>query len=552
MALNYQQEELKEKLLSFLKSNEKGYFGIYGAGGVGKTFTLCETIDGYKGSVLFLGATNKVTGVLKDGLLKSGYKGNPIIKTIDSYFKFKMKKDFEDKTTIHYKEPSFKEIPDLIVIDEISLMSKKKFEIVDSLKDKCKFILLGDHLQLPPIEADINDNYRNEEGFLVSKIFLNIKKENTYTLTIQQRQKKGTDLSKLIAGFRENMEKFIDPILMAEKKNNDIDILYYKINSLELKKTIKETDSVAICYKNQSVLSYNWLIGSTKTMDKGYKLNQINVGDKVMFDQFYKSKDNNGLTIKFYTADIVEIVYISDIVTEIFEIDNPRVKQDSKIINYRIIQVKDSNGVIKQIRHIQGGLSVGSKLPSVIANQRKTGLNNIKKLSEINDSESKKRVKEIKLYLTDLNTGYSNFKNTFAHLKRAYAITCHKAQGSSYNSIIIPVYDFAMINYKDANQLLYVALSRAKERIIFVNKDSKILDDSKRYIFSEFEKIAIASSQDYNCNICKIELQERDYDIDHKTPLANGGRNSLSNLQAICKKCHKRKTAKEIYFKNKK
>jgi hypothetical protein len=37
------------------------------------------------------------------------------------------------------------------------------------------------------------------------------------------------------------------------------------------------------------------------------------------------------------------------------------------------------------------------------------------------------------------------------------------------------------------------------------------------------------------------------FDIDHKKPLANGGTNSLSNLQALCKNCHQEKTKTEKY-----
>ena len=78
--LNSEQLELSNLLNDFLESNKNGYFGVYGAGGTGKTFTICQTIKNYKGKVIFLGATNKVTTVLKNGLENSGYK-NPIIKT---------------------------------------------------------------------------------------------------------------------------------------------------------------------------------------------------------------------------------------------------------------------------------------------------------------------------------------------------------------------------------------------------------------------------------------------------------------------------------------
>ena len=94
---------------------------------------------------------------------------------------------------------------------------------------------------------------------------------------------------------------------------------------------------------------------------------------------------------------------------------------------------------------------------------------------------------------------------------------------------------------------MYVALSRAKSKIIFLDKSDNFKDNSNRYSFSEFEKNAICSAKDYKCCECRTNLLDRGFDIDHKLPLANGGKNTIENLQALCKKCHKNKTAKEIY-----
>lgn len=529
--LNTEQKELKERLLSFLNNSEMGYYGVYGAGGTGKTFTICETINSYKKKVLFLGATNKVTNVLKESLKKSNYKKQAVIKTIDSFLKFKIEKDHLNQNTISYKFPSPSEIPDLIIIDEISLISFSKFQLIERLKDKCKLILLGDYLQLPPIEEERQNIIRNIDGFQVSKIFTEIPEQNTFTLTIQNRQKTDSELGKMINNFRNFMQVNINPISLASKKNNGIDILYYDIHDKELKETIKNNNCVAVCFKNLSVLNFNWLIGSTKSMKKDYRLNEINVGDSLMFDQFYIHKET-----KYYTSNIVEIKSIEKNCTETFEIKSGMVKT----IIFNKLTIIDSDGEEATIRYIHGGLygQNGGGLTSSVYGQRKTYNEHINKGKNINEN---------KKYLTDLNTRFADYQNSFAKLKRPYAITCHKAQGSTYNNVIIPVYDYFMINYKDANQLLYVALSRAKERVIFVNKKEQFDETTKRKLFSEFEKQSIASANDYKCNICRTDLVEREFQIDHKIPIANGGKNVIENLQPLCKNCHKRKTANEKY-----
>ena len=531
MALNIEQQELKKRIENFLKEDGNGYFGIYGAGGTGKSYTICHSINNYNGKVLFLGATNKVVTVLKNSLENSGFK-NPKVRTIDSYLKFRIEKDHENNSTITYTFPSKKYIPDLIVIDEVSMITNQKFQLIERLKKYCKIILIGDFLQLPPIEEDKNNVIRNKDGFLVSKIFTSVKEENSFTLTIQNRQKDGTDLSKMISSFRENMHLKINPILLAEKKNNNSDILYYDINDKNLKEIIKNNNCVAVCFKNLSVLNFNWLIGSTKSMRKDYRLNEINIGDNLMFDQFYKDKKE----ISYYTSNIIEVLSIEKNCTEIFKIKDGM----EKIITFNEITILDSDAFENVIRYIHGGLygQNGGGLSQSVYGQRKTYQEHIKK--------DKNKIENIK-YLTDLNTRFADYQNSFAKLKRPYAITTHKAQGSTYDSVIIPVYDFFMLNYKDANQLLYVAISRAKEKIIFVNKKEQFDQTSKRRMFSEFEKQSIASNYDYKCENCRKNLVERDFDIDHKIPIANGGKNSIDNLQPLCRSCHKIKSSKEKY-----
>ena len=537
MALNQEQQECKEKILQFLNTKENDYFAIYGAGGTGKTYTLSNTIEDFKGKVLFLGATNKVVSVLKNALENSGVT-SPRVRTIDSFLKFKIEKDEFNNSTISYTFPSIKDIPELLVIDEVSMITNQKFQLIQRLKNHCKIILIGDFLQLPPIEDDKNALTRNEDGFLVSKIFTAVKKENSYTLTIQNRQKDGTELSALVKGFRDNMHLKIDPIKLAEKKNNGKDILYYNTNDKELKEVIKQNNCVAVCFKNLSVLNFNWLIGSTKSMRKDYRLNEINVGDSLMFDQFY-FHEKKSKKVSYYTSNIVEVLEIEKGITETFEIKS----SITKTITYSKLTILDQDGEINEIRYIQGGLYGinGGGLSSSVYGQRKTYQEHIKQ---------GKNVDENKKYLTGLNTRFANYQNSFAKLKRPYAITAHKAQGSTYNTVIIPVYDYYTINYKDANQLLYVALSRAKEKIIFVNKKEQFDETSKRKLFTEFEKQSIASSFDYKCVTCKADLVDREFEIDHKIPIASGGKNSVENLQSLCKSCHTKKSNFEKFNKS--
>ncbi len=49
----------------------------------------------------------------------------------------------------------------------------------------------------------------------------------------------------------------------------------------------------------------------------------------------------------------------------------------------------------------------------------------------------------------------------------------------------------------------------------------------------------------YQCQSCnKTDLTTKTLQVDHIIPLAQGGANDLSNLQTLCEKCNREKSAK--------
>lgn len=55
----------------------------------------------------------------------------------------------------------------------------------------------------------------------------------------------------------------------------------------------------------------------------------------------------------------------------------------------------------------------------------------------------------------------------------------------------------------------------------------------------------VASQQKWKCNKCKLSLPYP-FDLDHIIPLNAGGSDEVSNLQALCAKCHREKTGSEM------
>lgn len=505
MSLNSEQLDLKKKLIQFIESNQKGFFGVLGSGGTGKTYTVCNSID--IDDAIFLGATNKVCSNLKEGFRKAGTIAK--VKTIDSFFGFRMRKDENNKTIITHRMP--KHVPSIIIIDEISLINQSTYNLLMQLKDERKFILIGDNMQIPPIEDEI-DKVRDENGFQVSKIFLEL--DYKVTLTKQMRQKEGSNLYDYIQKVRNNMNINFNILNSVKSFENGNDILLMDINDKRLDDIIKYESPIAVCYKNITTMSFNYRIGKT-LIGKDYKINDLNVGDFVFFKSFYNDGKN-----RFYTSEIVEIIGIErDIEKEIEVYKNEIAK-----VTYHVAHVLDERGFPVNIK-----IAKSYKETSRPVYYRKNKV--IKKLKN-------------KREIANLHTFYQDYLVSFAKLSKPFSITSHKAQGSTYDTVIVPIYDFASKFHRDRNQLFYVAISRAKKKLIFVTAPSHFKNNSDRYNFYEIERCAIASSQDWKCKTCEIDINDREYDIDHINELHKKGKNVVSNLRAICKPCHQKRHKK--------
>jgi len=81
----------------------------------------------------------------------------------------------------------------------------------------------------------------------------------------------------------------------------------------------------------------------------------------------------------------------------------------------------------------------------------------------------------------------------------------------------------------------------------FCNGERKIISSGKngtKRSVSETKKKYIAANQDWKCGNCKSQL-DHTFEIDHKIRLEYGGTNEVTNLIALCRNCHGKKTANE-------
>jgi len=77
--------------------------------------------------------------------------------------------------------------------------------------------------------------------------------------------------------------------------------------------------------------------------------------------------------------------------------------------------------------------------------------------------------------------------------------------------------------------------------------ERRILDSGKntnKRSVSETKKKYVASQQQWKCGNCNNQLNAW-FEVDHKIRLEHGGSNEVTNLVALCRECHGRKTSME-------
>jgi hypothetical protein len=503
--MNYEQLALKRRLEICINRNDTGFFGVFGPGGTGKTHTVTR-ISGVE-NFLFLAPTNKAAKIVSENLYKIGIDKKCI--TIDRYLGYKKEKDEFDQDLIKYTDFEKLHIPKVIVIDEVSMMNDDHVSIFIKISKKAFIILIGDKMQIPPVRDNDKKTY-DKQGFECSKIFTEI--EDSFDLTVQNRQNTKSNLYRMINYFRSIMHQKINFQEFISKYINQNDILMLDFNAKEFNEYVKKEKPIAVCYKNMTSYFFCYKIIKSITGKSNFK--EITIGSVYYFTKSCITQEKT-----FYTSETVRIISI-DLVEK--EIQMPVFAHKWKY-NYSelTVQCLETLGIYKIY------LS-NPKATSAIYSYKKNKINSYPLTSQ----EKAK-----------INTWYQKYLNSFAKLSLTVSLTAHKSQGSTFEKVMIPIYDFADYrdNYKSFNQLFYTAISRAKGNIIFVNGKSNFNENSKRPIqWTEEEKKFILELNDYQCNECKkLFKTDRDFEIHHIVSLEKGGNNNPKNLTPVCKECHK-------------
>jgi hypothetical protein len=469
-ALNEDQKNAFNELKNYIcdKNNDDIYV-LKGWAGTGKTFCVSLLVkyvleviypDKNFHKIAVTGPTNKSVRVIKKS---TGIK-NPRV-TFQTIHKLlgltevitnDGKQEFINKGDFRAGIESTR----LLIIDEVSMLSDDLFHNIIKYRDKTKIICMGDPAQIPPVGRPDCIPFRDDllESYGIK----------TLELKTIMRQKQDNPIINASVLIREDLEKsgnHVDPITILNEKGDGIEFL-----NLNLKETKIDFTNILSSYFNSEKFKLDpeyakiiaWRNKTVGTMNSlarkiiygtSAETSKLLLGEKLIAN----NPIMDGTDILFNTNDefIVENFEIKTekIKTENAQIGRNEIQSENIILKYYETRVSYLNEDDKRIIYYIDILHEDSE-------EDFYRISNILKRVAI---EKKGREKTwIKYY---------NFLRKFADVNYAYAITAHKAQGSTYNTTFVLEDDIEVnIDVVERNRIKYTAYTRPSNKLYVLKR----------------------------------------------------------------------------------
>jgi exodeoxyribonuclease-5 len=466
--LNKDQKAAFDELKKFILSkDDDSVYVLKGWAGTGKTYCVSILVryileiihpehNWYK--IAVTGPTNKSVRVIKktSGIRNTRVLFQTIHKLLGLTERITMdgKQEFVNQGDHKPQISSVK----LLIIDEVSMLNDDLFEEVIKYRGKIKIVCMGDPAQIPPVGRPDCIPFREElaEEYDVK----------TLELKTIMRQKEGNAIIDSSVAIRSDLGRAknpVEPITTLNKNGEGIEFL--NLNEVEVRKGFSELlaryfrtpefqndseYSKIIAWRNKTVATMNDLIRKVIYGDQALEA-KILLGEKLIANN--PIIEDNTVIINTNEEFTVESFDISEVNLRFIVSDHPDAEPYSislKFYNTLVTYLDDEDDVIKrriQILHEDSEMEFNK-------------LANILKQRAIN-----KKGKD-KSWLI-----YYNFLRRFADVSYAYSITCHKSQGSTYNTTFVLEDDIDMnIDVVEKNRIKYTAYTRASKKVYVLKR----------------------------------------------------------------------------------
>lgn len=426
---------------------------IIGSAGTGKTTVMkavLENILPHRKRVTITAPTHKALSVIKDKV-PYGYSEKVYFKTLASFLCMASMMDMETeetKFTFTPKTESAFDYCDILVVDEASMIPKvqyKKLHELAKLYSKI-MIFVGDSKQLPPVGEKIS----------VATEPLYDSNSTTYRLTEIVRQGAG------------------NPII--ELSNNIPEVAKFQNNITE--------DRLGYFYtRDRDAVIQNLAKGHGSEMIKylGWKNNVVDEMNAAVREYVYGPNPD-----RFYEGETI-----------IINGNGANVKNNQEVEIERIDKEKQTFSVMTK-KHYEEILDDKIKKMKLEKNTDGLHFNNngdlvfsaeyyslnkdlVYILEEHLEKQFRQAVKLLKTLYKARKIVWGQvcaFEERFVRFKYGYALTIHKSQGSTYRTVIVDLKDVSH-NKPEYDRMIYTAITRASDRVIFYYKHSKTKEENE-------------------------------------------------------------------------
>lgn len=402
--LSEDQAEAWGKLLKWVADPSRPYFVLKGYAGTGKTFLL-EKLKGVSDNVYFSAPTNKATGVLSKAVARAA-------KTTYSILGLRMEQ-VEDKLVLTpSRDTPYFPKGSILVIDEAGVVSTQLCEAIEAarVRNQIKILFVGDPAQLPPVGERTSPSWRMTEDPECRSMLRKVMRFDNQLLTLS-------------VALRECI-KNKDWVSPLESDHEETGVWKWKsresFDRALLKRISREAvpDTKVVAWRNKTVNRYNLMIRDALGFTGDYC-----VGDSLLLAEPVQ-------TAGTIIAHIDEEFLVK-------EVDESLVKVDNKQVEVWRLTVEGARRLVLDIAKDQADVDVILGEKAAIA-QRSQG-------------QGRK-------------TAWADFwdtKHLFNRVRYGYALTAHRAQGSTYKDVWIDQMDIlSNPNKREAFRCLYVAATR--------------------------------------------------------------------------------------------
>lgn len=417
MELNSGQLNAVSQLHDFFNNSDGPWaMKLEGEAGTGKTTALKTFLEQNKGKFVLTAPTNKATKVLKRLT-----EGKAPVCTTYSLLGLRMTPDGEVKK-LTVPDPDAVDLDGLagVIVDEASMVNSILMGKIKEANEafKVPFLFVGDLGQLPPVGEPISPFARLQHG-----------------VTLDEQMRNAGPILRLAQRIREQQNAFLPSI----KLDNDIDdngmvlsVTAPKMCQMiieEAEQFLVPEKQKIISWRNVKVDEYNGLV--RKTLFGNDSSEDWLVGERVILTEPAKDFLDSG---QFFAS--------TDDEGTIQEISRQGHPLNAAIDVHRVKVLLDTNKTVTLF---------------VLCSDAR--LQYLKRHDELLNKAKAAKGR----YWAD----FWDFKESFHSLRHAYAITAHRSQGSTYDSVFVDWRDILRNpNRKEAYQCLYVAETRAKRRAV--------------------------------------------------------------------------------------